>query len=134
MNKPAVSVSPPKVIPAVAPSLEDIPARSEKSAGLKIEKQSGKILYEPSIKTEWGRTHIGIQGGKVVRSFGLIRPPRVVVDLEGASHPGNLTFKVQRDGIEKIWIGRPDGKLVRIVILTKGTRKPREISSLKRKK
>ena len=133
MNKPAVSVSPPKAIPAVAPSLEDIPARSEKSAGLKIEKQSGKILYEPSIKTEWGRTHIGIQGGKVVRSFGLIRPPRVVVDLEGASHPGNLTFKVQRDGIEKIRIGRPDGKLVRIVILTKGTRKPREISSLKRK-
>ena len=122
-----------KVVPAAKASLEDIPVQVDAVQNHRIEKTSGKMFYKPSVKTEWGRAHIGIEGGKVVRSFGLIRPPRVVVDLEGARHPGNLTFKVQSDGIEKIRIGRPDGKLVRIVVLTKGTRKPQDISSLKRK-
>ncbi len=131
MNKPTAVAK--KVLPAAKASVEDISTQADLTHNHRIEKTSGKMFYKPSLKTEWGRAHIGIKGGKVVRSFGLIRPPRVVVDLEGAKHPGNLTFKVQKDGIEKIRIGRPDGKLVRIVILTKGTRKPREISSLKRK-
>ena len=103
------------------------------AAPVEIEKVSGKKIYTPKVVTEYGRVHLGITGGKVVRSFGLIRPARVVVDLEGAKHPGNITFKVENHGIKKVRIGRPDGRLVRVVIITEGERRPQAISSVKRK-
>ncbi|GEM_PF-5611391 len=116
-----------------APKAQDNNTDLAQAAPVEIEKVSGKKIYTPQLVTEYGRLHLGITGGKVVRSFGLIRPARVVVDLEGAKHPGNITFKVEKHGIKKVRIGRPDGRLVRVVIITEGERRPQAISSVKRK-
>lgn len=118
--------------PKTAKPAEKAAPSSKKAVAFPVEKISGKQFYSPTIETEYGRLHLGIRGGKVVRKFGLIRPARVVVDLKGAQHPGNVTYGVGQHGIKKIRIGRPDGQLVRIVILTEGDRRPQAISTLKR--
>ena len=102
--------------PKTAKPAEKAASSSKKAVAFPVEKISGKQFYSPTIETEYGRLHLGLRGGKVVRKFGLIRPARVVVDLKGAQHPGNVTYGVGQHGIKKIRIGRPDGQLVRIVI------------------
>lgn len=84
------------------------------------------------VKVEWGRVTLPLEGGRIARTFTLNGPPRVVVDLEGASAPTRIEHKIGEKGIERIRMGRPDAKHLRVVIELGGKRKPKRPSTLMR--
>lgn len=84
------------------------------------------------VKVEWGRITLPMTGGRVTRSFTLNSPPRVVVDLAGASAPLRYDQEIGEKGVQRVRIGRPDDKHVRVVVELGGARKPKRPSTLQR--
>lgn len=81
---------------------------------------------------EWGRLTLPLAAGRVVRTFTLHHPPRVVVDLEGADIAGPHEEPIGDKGIARMRIGRPDPQHVRVVVELQGERKPTNPSAWKR--
>ncbi len=119
-KKPAVAVA--------APPPEPTP--KEAAAAPTPEPTTTANSGEPKI--ERGRVTVALEGGRVVKSFALQNPPRLVVDLEGATLPKTRQFQIGDKGVAKLRFGRPDGKTVRFVVELDRTAAPRDLSVLKR--
>lgn len=81
---------------------------------------------------EHKRVTVALQGGQVVRKFGLDNPPRVVVDLEGATMPKKRALDIGSKGVAKIRFGRPVPERVRVVVELSEAGSPKGISVLKK--
>ena len=71
-----------------------------------------------------GRVEVPLPvGGRIVKVFALGAPARVVVDLAGATLPGE-PLNVGQGGAEQVRFGRPDPGTQRVVVVLSGDHKP----------
>jgi Tfp pilus assembly protein PilZ len=95
---------------------------SAKAAGATL---SGLVI-------EQGRITLPLKNGKVVKRFSLTSPTRVVIDLVNAQFPGHQEQKIEKNGIAKLRIGKPDADHVRVVVELNRKGDAKNISTLKR--
>jgi hypothetical protein len=71
-----------------------------------------------------GRVEVPLPvGGRILKVFALGAPARVVVDLAGATLPGE-PLNVGQGGAEQVRFGRPDPGTQRVVVVLSGDHKP----------
>lgn len=117
--------APAKAEPTKQELTNAVPAKPEPKPKAKAKAAGG-------IVAEWGRITIPLEGGRVVKAFGLADPPRVVVDLADATFPGHKQHSIGDKGMKEVRFGQPDPAHVRVVVELSGTHPPQDISTLKR--
>lgn len=115
---------------ASAPKAAPAPKAAEATSAAAPSPTTTATAAQPKI--ERGRVTVALEGGRVVKSFALQNPPRLVVDLEGATLPKTRQFEIGDKGVAKLRFGRPDDKHVRFVVELDRTSAPRDLSVLKR--
>ncbi len=136
---------PPAAASTTAPSVPSVPIVSPEVIATSA---SGKLPRKPeveltnavavadaspsSVRVEYGRVTIPLEGGRVARSFGLENPPRVVVDLVDATLPSEKAQELGEKGVERVRFGRPDPVHVRVVVELSSDGMPEGITTLKK--